>query len=46
MQLAQALAHHREVARAIELRAPDWADAAMRSHVLSGLHILLSHDPY
>ncbi len=46
VQLAQALAHHREVARAIELRAPDWADAAMRSHVLSGLHILLSHDPY
>jgi len=46
VQLAQALAHHREVARAIELRAPDWADAAMRSHILSGLHILLSHDPY
>lgn len=43
-QLRQRMAHHRELADAITGRDPGWAQAVMRSHILSALNILLTEE--
>ena len=37
----EALRHHREILTALSERDGEWAQAAMRIHILSGRHVLL-----
>ena len=37
----EALRHHREILTAVSERDGEWAQAAMRIHILSGRHVLL-----